>query len=123
MTLTLVFPMPPNLANGRMHWRVKWKAKVAYWAQLDLLQRAKRLPPPPKVPHARARVSSVMVLGNPMDEGNAMNRHKWIEDWLVTRGYLEDDRRTCLTWDGFPAQIVTRKEPASITLTLTPDDT
>ena len=54
-----------------------------------------------------------------MDDGNALARHKWVEDWLVTRGYIVSDRKSCLTWLGFPEQHVTRKEPPSITVTLT----
>jgi hypothetical protein len=55
-----------------------------------------------------------------MDDGNAMNRHKWIEDWLTTRGYIVDDRKKNLEWEGFPEQIVKRDGNYSITLTLTP---
>ena len=34
--IDLIFPMPPNLANSRMHHMVKAKIKVAYWSVLDL---------------------------------------------------------------------------------------
>ena len=61
-----------------------------------------------------------MHLGAAMDDGNAMNRHKWLEDWLVTRGYLVDDRKSCLTWETFPTQIVKRDGKYRIELTLTP---
>jgi len=117
--LTITFPMPLNLANARLHWRVKHNAKVAYWETLDNLQTVKRIPAPPKTPWTKVRVASVMVVGAAMDDGNAMNRHKWVEDWLVTRGYLVDDSKKHLTWDGVPTQRISRKEPASITLTLT----
>jgi len=117
--LTITFPMPPNLANARMHWRVKHNAKVAYWEALDYLRMAKRIPAPPKKPLGPVRVASAMVLGNSMDHDNAIARHKWCVDWLVSRGYLINDTRKLVIWGGFPDQRISRKEPASITLTLT----
>lgn len=118
MTLTLVVPMPLNLANSRMHWRKRHREKVAYWDTLDMMRVLKHLPPPPKRPLSKARITSHMVLGAPMDQDNAMSRHKWVCDWLQERGYIADDRAKCLTWTGFPEQRVSRKEPASITITL-----
>jgi hypothetical protein len=61
-----------------------------------------------------------MVLHGAMDDDNAVARHKWLIDWLVARGFLASDRRTCVRWAAFPTQRVTRKEPARITLTATP---
>lgn len=117
--LVFRFPMPLNLGNSRMHFRVKHKEKVAYWTMLDLLAKGEILPPPPKVPWKKATLSSKMVLGAAMDEDNAMSRHKWILDWLVTRGYVADDKRKVIKWSGFPEQRVSRKEDPSITITLT----
>ena len=125
--------MPPNIANGSHgHWASRHKAKLAYWAELDLMQGPKswtrrdpkkgdvtyQIPAPPKRPWPKATIQSVMVLGAAMDDSNAMRRHKWVEDWLVTRGYIADDRKKCLTWGGFPEQVITRKEVARIVLTL-----
>ena len=124
MTLTINFPMPPNLINGKLaklHWRVKLRAKDGYWALLDGLQMTKRLPPPPKVPLDRVGLSSAIVNRNLMDDDNAIARHKHLLDWLVTRGYLVDDKRPHVRWLGIPEQRISRKEPASITLTLTPE--
>jgi hypothetical protein len=131
--LTLVVPMPPNFSNRRgrasTHWRVIHREKLEYWAQLDTLATLHRfgadqtpyhIPRPPTAPFARATLSSEMVLHGHMDDTNAAGRHKWLEDWLVARGYLASDRRTCVRWAAFPTQRVTRKEPARITLTLTP---
>jgi hypothetical protein len=78
----------------------------------------KYIPGPPRKPLGKARITSRMVLGAAMDQDNAMSRHKWVCDWLSERGYIADDRAKCLTWTGFPEQRVTRKEPASITITL-----
>ncbi len=120
MTLTFRFPLPLNLANSRMHFRVKHREKVAYWEMLDLLVLGGILPKKPKnAPWQKASIRSEMVLGAAMDDGNAMNRHKWIEDWLVKRKYLLDDRKKVLTWEAFPIQRISRKNEPSITITLT----
>lgn len=108
MTLTFVLPMPPNLANARMHWRRKHREKLDYWMILDAKLAWKDLPNPPRRPWPHATIRSTMYLGASMDDDNAMARHKWALDWLVSRGYLVDDRKRCLTWDGFPAQVVKR---------------
>jgi hypothetical protein len=117
--ITLTLPMPPNLGNARMHWRTKLEAKRAYFAELDWRQGA-TIPDPPGVPFSRCRIRSRMLLGGAMDDDNAMHRHKWVLDWLKTRGYIVDDRKKCLTWEAFPEQIVKRDGKYRIELTLTP---
>ena len=49
-----------------------------------------------------------------------MARAKHALDWLKRRGYIVDDRRTCLTWAAVPTQEISRKKPSTLTLTLTP---
>jgi hypothetical protein len=117
--LVFRFPMPENIANTPMHHMVRQKLKTAYWAHCDALQAGAVLPPPPKTPWPQAVIASRMVVGNPMDDGNAMNRHKWVEDWLRTRGYIADDRKKCLRWDGLPVQHISRKNTPEIEITLT----
>jgi len=96
-----------------------YKEKVAYWRELDTSQLLGNIPKPPRKPFEKARIKSVMRLGAAMDDGNAMNRHKWIEDWLTTRGYIVDDRKKNLEWEGLPEQIIKRDGNYSITITLT----
>ena len=119
--LVFAFPMPPNLANSRMHWRVKHNAKVAYWETLDTLVLLKRLPKPPTQRIKNATMTGHLVLFNPMDDDNAMARAKWAQDWLVARKYLTGDSRKCLRWSALPTQEVNRKLPSTLTLTLTPE--
>jgi hypothetical protein len=119
MTVTLTLPMPENVGNARLHWRTKNRAKNDYLAACDALQARNAVPAPPPVPLPRATIAAAMVLGGHMDDDNAMARLKWPIDWLKTRGYIADDRRKNLTWTGFPSQHVTRKQPPSVTLTLT----
>lgn len=135
--LVLTVPMPEITTNRRhgksRHWRVLHAEKVAYWDQLDLVAHVSRVrpgpldhghglyvPPVPPAPLAAVWLSAEYVLGGAMDDDNAAARAKPLIDWLVKRGYLASDRRTCVRWASFPAQRVTRKEPARITLTLTP---
>ena len=122
--LVFAFPLPPNLANSRMHWRVKHNAKVKYWGLCDERQMLKLLPKPPKTPWEHVTVESHMFLGGAMDDDNAMARHKWVFDWLVTRGYLADDKRNVVKWLGLPTQTMSRGKGKvhGITLYLTPED-
>lgn len=117
--MNLRLPMPLNLANSRMHWAAKHKAKTAYWHHLDLLRLGKVLPPPPAQPLPKVTLASVMTLANPMDEDNAISRHKWAIDWLVARGYLAGDTRKQLRWAGLPEQRISRKNEPCLDLTLT----
>lgn len=122
--VTLTLPMPDTLTNsgrGRSRgWRAVARAKRTYFARLDWLQMLGTLPPPPAVPIARARLTSVMHLGAAMDDDNAVARHKWALDWLVTRGYVATDRRSGLRWAAFPEQVVSRKHAYELILTITP---
>ncbi len=123
--LVLTLPMPMNLANARMHWRVKQKAKKAYWDHLNILATCRvvfgpdlhRIPPAPVAPFARARIASLMFVGAKMDADNAMARHKWALDWLQGAGYIANDRN--LEWVGVPEQVVKRDGNYRLVLTLT----
>jgi hypothetical protein len=112
-------PMPPNLANGRMHWATKHKKRAAFMKALDDRQGAGLIPRPPETRWRHVELSSVMTLHQAMDPDNAVARHKWAIDWLVTRGYLADDAALNVRWNGFPTQIISRSKPAEIELTIT----
>lgn len=115
------FPMPPNLTNrrsGASHWRVRGREKKAYLAMCDIRWRMRLLPAAPAIPLEQALVSSVMYLGQAMDDDNALARHKWPMDWLKTRGFIADDRRKCITWKALPEQIVKRGADYRIEITL-----
>ena len=118
-TLTFTFPMPPNLGNARMHWAVKHKKKTAFWSMADLLLKGKVFPKPPKTPWQKARITAHCVVGAINDTDNLMARMKWVGDWLVTRGYLVDDKPRHLEWSGMPTQRVSRKNSPECEITLT----
>ena len=109
MRLTLELPLPENLGNARMHWRVKLARKKAYWQTLNTLLAAKKLPKPPAEPITPALASVHFYVWNVMDRGNAMARLKWIEDWLTAHGYIADDSPEHLDYAGFPEQTIDRR--------------
>ena len=115
-TIELTVPLPPNLANGRYHWRKLARLKKDYYADLDARQSAGLIPPPPERPMRRPLLESVMLCGAKHDADNAVSRHKWTIDWLATRGYIENDR--ALEWHSFPRQDVKRRESYELKLTL-----
>jgi hypothetical protein len=118
-TLRITVPMPLNIANGSHgHWAIRDKQRKAYLKALDTLQLVKQIPAPPEKPFARVRLDSIMHLARQMDPDNAARRHKWVLDWLRTRGYIVDDSPKCLEWVSFPEQHVKRDGNYRIELTL-----
>lgn len=103
-----------------MHWTVKHRAKQEYARQVYARQLAGQMPLTPFVPWEKALVYATLVVGNAMDDDNAVARCKWPLDLLVQLGYLADDRRKVLRWAAFPEQIVSRKQEPSLTLVLAP---
>ena len=94
MTAPLVFelPLPDNVANERMHWRVKAERKEAYYSALDMLMFGELLPGPPLIPLVKPEAEIQMRTVRQMDHDNAHARLKWVLDWLQTRGYIVNDR-------------------------------
>ncbi len=86
------FPLPPNMANMRMHHMKKHRAKLAYWQLCTVWAQNQGIRPPLKPPETKSTLYFTLYVGNIMDKGNAYHRIKWLEDWLVWAGYLVDDR-------------------------------
>jgi hypothetical protein len=95
--LVFEFPLPENLGNARLHWAAKNRRKLDYYDLLDTLVTVKQNPRPPSQPWLKAVATMQMRTWRAMDEGNARSRTKWIDDWLETRGYIQNDRY--LTYD------------------------
>jgi hypothetical protein len=114
--MTLTLPLPPNMANGRMHWRTKDRKRRAY---LEACDYTLGLPRAPRQPLTSVTLYALMVVWALHDDDNALARLKWAVDWLVTRGYIAGDSRKHIRWVGLPDQIVNRKEAASVTFTIT----
>jgi len=119
--ISLVVPMPPTLTNSgagrsRQWWSIH-REKKAYWRRLDELQLVGLIPKPQRRIIERGTVRSVMTLGGGMDDDNAMARHKWVMDWLATRGYVRNDK--LIKWEAMPVQVVKRDAEYTIALTIT----
>lgn len=105
----LTLPMPPNVANGRMHWRTKHRTKLAYWDACDMRVVLRVNPKAPAAPLDPAHIDARFFVHQTMDADNLMARAKIALDWLVSRGYIHDDAPQHLKWAGIPEQEVDRK--------------
>ena len=117
--LRFEFPMPANIANARMHWRVKLNAKNAFYAECDRRQLLNAIPAPRPTPFLVSTAKVTMHLGAEMDDDNAGHRCKWVWDWLKTRGYIVDDKKKNLKLAGYPEQRVKRNQNYRIEVILT----
>ncbi len=107
--MKITLPLPPNLANGRMHWRVKHNRRKLYFEACDLLAAMHRLnSDTPQLAHVRLRAT--IYCGGHMDADNALSRLKWPCDWLVRQGYLRGDSEKDLSWDWPIEQVIGRKQ-------------
>jgi hypothetical protein len=106
--LVITLPLPPSMANARVHWRVKNRQRVAYFEHCDVLHRIdKGIGFPPSLPERSARLGFTLYCANRHDDDNALSRCKFATDWLVKRGYLVDDApKFCRM--SIPEQVITR---------------
>lgn len=119
--IRLVFPLPPNRNRGNRAGSWAWASAKKKWQKAaDLRAALPDFPPPPTTPYARVRLAAVLVMPAAMDDDNAFYRaSKCPCDWLVSRGYLVDDSRKYVRWDGLPDQIISRSESPRVELTIT----
>lgn len=104
---TLELPMPPNMANSRMHWRAKDRKRREYYTHATtVLLLGLGVP---KRPIVKARVRVTLYVWAMMDYDNMMARLKWPLDVLVKSGWLEDDGPDHLEFAEMPTQVVDRK--------------
>src|SRR5688500_14519448 len=93
--MKITLPLPPNLANSRMHWRVKHNKRKAYFESCGM---SYALNPQHNYfwtatrPPDRAKVRATIYCGGMMDTDNALARLKWPVDWMVTHGLLVGDK-------------------------------
>lgn len=119
--MTLTLPMPPNLANARMHHMVKHRRRVQYYELCDWWQLWKKLPRPPEQAWERTQITVTAFVARRHDMGNLMHRvEKWPCDWLKTRGYIVDDSPEYLEWAGLPSQQIVKRSETRLEITLTP---
>ena len=105
--MKLTLPLPLNLGNARLHHYEKNRKMNAYYDLCLATVRVKR----PTFPLLRANISATLYVWNLMDEGDNMRfRLKWPLDWLVQRGFIEDDSPRTLVW-GTVTQEIDRRRP------------
>lgn len=110
--MKIVLPLPPNMANGRMHWRTKNRKRENYFTLCHVVTaRDGRHPAKPDQPLTKATVTVRLYVHNPMDSDNRMARIKWCLDFLKYDDWIVDDSDKVLTWTGIPTQAIDRKNP------------
>ena len=90
----LTLPLPTNIANARLHWAQRHRARRKYFEICDLFMAGGEragVSAPPSQPPEKAKIRITFFLHNKMDEYNLTARAKWIQDWLQTRGYIKSD--------------------------------
>lgn len=105
--MKITLPLPPNMANSRMHWRVKHNKRQAYFESCDIVSLTVKEQP---LAAPKMRVRATMFLGGEMDHDNALARLKWPIDWMVQRKLLRGDKPSQLEWDWPIKQVVGRKQ-------------
>jgi len=85
----LALPMPPNMANARMHWRTKDACQNVYADQCATLLKEGLLPD--AMLPVKARLTATLHTQRSMDWDNLTARMKWAVDWLVRNDYLVGD--------------------------------
>lgn len=97
--VTLTLPMPPNLANARLHWRRKLEKQHAWQLRALVQERGLR---GRHRPMQQVRVRAMIYSRQRMDDDNAVARLKWPLDLLKQRGLIVDDARPHLQLAGIP---------------------
>ena len=107
--MRITLPLPPNIANARMHWRTKNRKGKEYFESCDWLRITGEVPRLVG-PLPRARIRATLYMWGVMETDNLMARLKFPVDWLVSRGYIVDDSPKRLEWE-MPQQAIDRKNP------------
>ena len=128
--MKIILPLPPNMANSRMHWRVKNKARQEYMALCDVwstrVEDGRVFFSGPSPPHhacgyvVQVAISAVIHHTHTMDQDNSMARLKWPVDWLVRNGYMVNDDPDHLVWTGLPTQVKCKKDNRRVEFLLEP---
>lgn len=115
--MKITLPLPPNLANSRMHWRVKQKAKKAYWESCSIYSAIScHIREAVADAWPKAKVRATIYCGGRMDHDNAIARLKWPIDWLVEARVLVGDKPSQLEWHWPIEQVVKRNQEYRVVL-------
>lgn len=114
IVLTLPLPSARNTSSDR-HWSVRHRKKKQYYSAADLATLKVKFPP---APFGYVAASAVVYPRGRNDEDNLFARLKSVQDWCKSRGIVVDDNPPRWKWAGIPDQVVQRKKPAYLVLTL-----
>lgn len=117
--LVFCLPISPISSNTCMHWRTKNELKKQYRSYFEQMLYSRFLPQRPSEPWEIATLTVKAFVKAKNDRDNLVSRIKQSIDLIVRSGYLVDDGPERLHWAGFPEQVVNRKTPAYIVITLT----
>lgn len=106
--MKLTFPLPPNLANRRMHWAYRHRLHGDWKLAAVALERKLRRKDRPDEPHEKITISATLYVHQRMDLDNAVARLKWCIDMLVMCGIVVDDGPDHVTYTGMPDQVIDR---------------
>ena len=112
--MKIVLPLPPNIANSRMHWRVKNRERKAYMELCDLEWYGDTGYPP----DTKTAITATIYHTHVMDDDNAVARLKWPVDWIKRYGAIVDDDRKHLVWTGFPTQVKCKRDERRVEFVL-----
>ena len=114
--MKITLPLPPNMANSRMHWRTKHRERRAYLE--DCGQYANFSGAVARKILTRATITATIYHTHTMDQDNAMARLKWPVDWLVSNLWIQDDDPDHLIWTGLPTQVKCKKDERRVEFVL-----
>ena len=118
MAYTVTLPLPPNLANCRMHWRTKDRKQGLYRTEA-LVWRVNAGRVRPSRPLTHASLSATLYVFSRMDYDNLVGRLKWAVDFLKQDGWIVDDSPAVLETPWLVQQEIDRKRPR-VVVTLEP---
>lgn len=119
-TFTLTLPLPPNLANQRVHWRRRISQKDAYRQKVrnTVLMIPWQVRRPKGAPWRRVHIEAKVYVWNLMDMDNLWARLKWPVDALVQEGYIVDDSPKFVRWGPVEQEVDRGYQRVQFTLTL-----
>ena len=122
--MKITLPLPPNMANSRLHWRVKNRKRKEYFEACDLAailvpvrERALLVRRAPSI--EKTMIRATVYCGALHDEDNLLARLKFPVDWMVRRGFLKDDGPMQISWYWPIEQVVKRGQDYRVEFELT----
>lgn len=113
----LTLPVPLSLANTRLHWAAKVRAKHE-WQARALATEPRLLRDRPAKPLEAVEIVAVFYLVRKRDPDNAAASLKWVLDLLVQLGWLKDDNADVVRGLTVRQSRVSRRSEQRVTLSV-----